>query len=260
MTEPEKNIEKDNVKKDKAINFFIRRKRLIFIIVTSVFVVLFFVANKWRFDLNLERIEVSGNRLIPAENIIKQTGVKVNSGLYDFDLKQIENNVKKISYVKEVVVQRELPSALSIKVIEREPIAIISAGSLYYVDAEKQVMKYNFHKEILDLPVITGLKLDSSELNPVLDTLVNLLVKMKNDFSNLYNQISEISVKSKEHIVLYSNTNCVPIYLGYGDIFHKLENLNSFWKSYAIFENLKSIEFIDIRYNDQVVVKWYNKM
>jgi cell division protein FtsQ len=260
MNELREKTEKNEESKPVKASIFIRKKRLIFIITISFFIILFFVANKWRFDLNVEKIEVEGNRLIPAENIIKQSGVKVNSGLYDFDLTQIENNICKISYVKTAIVQRELPTTLSIKVIEREPIALISAGSLYYIDAEKKIMQYNYYKEIIDLPIITGVKIDSSESSPELETVVNVLKTLKKDYSDLYNQISEISIKNNNQIVFYSNNNCVPIYVGSDDIIHKLENLNSFWKEYAIYENLKNIEFIDIRYNDQVVVKWYNKM
>ena len=260
MNETKEKVEKNEELKPVKVNFFVRRKRLIFIITISFFIILFFVANKWRFDLNVEKIEVDGNRLLPAENIIKQSGVKVNSGLYDFDLKEIENNVHRISYVKNVIVQRELPSTLSIKIIEREPIAIISAGALYYIDSEKKTMQYNYYKEILDLPVITGIKIDSSNTEPVLDTVISILKTLRKNYSDLYNQISEISVKNKNQIVIYSNNNCVPIYIGSEDIMHKLENLNYFWKDFAIYENLKNIEFIDIRYNDQVVVKWYNKI
>jgi cell division septal protein FtsQ len=260
MKEIEEKVEKKEESKPEKANFFIRRKRLIFIITVSFFVVLFFVANKWRFDLNVEKIEVDGNRLLAAENIIKQSGVKVNSGLYDFDLKEIENNVNRISYVKTAIIQRELPSTLSIKIIEREPIALISSGALYYIDSDKKMMQYNYYKEILDLPIITGVKLDSSNTSPVLDTVINILITLKKDYADLYNQISEISVKNKNQIIIYSNNNCVPILIGSEDIMHKLENLNYFWKDFAIYENLKNIEFIDVRYNDQVVVKWYNKI
>jgi hypothetical protein len=43
---------------NKPFNSFVRRKKLMFIIISIIFISLFFMANRWRFDLNVERIEV----------------------------------------------------------------------------------------------------------------------------------------------------------------------------------------------------------
>lgn len=256
MVNNEENISLEKEKKD----FFRRRRRLIFILSSGIFIILFFVANKWRFDLNIEKVEIKGNRLIPVEVIIKESGVKINSGLYDYDLKEIENRVEKIPYVKKAVVQRELPSTLSIKIVERKPLAICSNNNLYYIDDEKKIMRYNMHHKLLDLPVITGIKIDTLLKNNVIDSVIYILKTLRENYFDLYNQISEIYIKNHSEIVFYSNNYCIPIIIGQENILHRLENLYAFWNTYAIYENLNNIKSIDLRYNDQVVVRMNNKL
>lgn len=243
----------------KFFNSFIRKKKLMFILISIVFISLFFVANSWRFDLNVERIEVEGNNLLPSDVIIKQSGIKINSGLYGFYLKEIENRIGKISYVRASYIERELPSTLYIRVIERDPIALISSNKLFYIDAEKKIMPYNFYKNILDLPLITGVNIDNSS-DVLLDSVLIMLDIMKKDYNNIYHQISEVSVKNKNQVVCYSNNYCIPIYFGNEYFVQKLESLNAFWYEYAIYEKLKNIEFIDVRFNNQVIVKWNKKI
>jgi len=253
--------DKENIKiKEKDTNFFRRRKKLIFILLSSFFIMLFFIANKWRFDLDVEKVEVEGNILISAEAIIKESGIKISSGLYDYDLKDIEKRIEKNSYVKKAIVQRELPSIISIKVIERKPLAIYSSGDLFYIDEEKKIMKYNLHHELLDLPVITGIKIDTNMKSEILDTLIFTLKTLREKYINLYNQISEINILNQKEMIFYSNNFCVPIIVGSDNILHKIENLDAFWKTYSIFENLNNINSIDLRFNDQVVVRWNNKL
>jgi cell division septal protein FtsQ len=196
---------------------------------------------------------------LQTDIIIKQSGVKINSVLYDFDLKAIVDKINQISYVKTSYVERELPATLYIRVIERDPIALIYSDRLSYIDIEKKVMPYNFYKNILDLPLITGVKIDTPS-DMLIDSILVMLDIMRKDYSDIYHQISEVSVKNKNHIVLYSNHYCVPIYFGNENFVYKLENLNAFWHEYAIYEKLKNIEFIDVRFNNQVIVKWNKKV
>jgi cell division septal protein FtsQ len=179
--------------------------------------------------------------------------------LYDFYLKEIENRINKISYVKATYVERELPSTLYIRVIERDPIALIYFNKLFYIDIEKKVMPYNFYKNILDLPIITGVKIDPPS-DVLIDSILVMLDIMRKNYNDIYHQISEVSVKSKNQVILYSNNHCVPIHFGSEGFICKLENLNAFWHEYAIYEKLKNIEFIDVRFNNQVIVKWNNKI
>jgi cell division protein FtsQ len=244
---------------NKFFNSFVRRKRLMFIIISIVFVSLFFIANKWRFDLNVERIEVEGNDLLPTDIIVKQSGVKINSGLYDFYLKEIEDRINKISYIKTSYIERELPSTLYIRVVERDPIALICSSNLFYIDVEKKVMPYNFYKNVLDLPLITGVKIDTPS-DMLIDSILIMLDIMRKVYNDIYYQISEVSLKSKDQVVFYSNNYCVPIYFGNENFAYKLENLNAFWNEYSIYEKLKNIEFIDVRFNNEIIVKWKNKI
>jgi hypothetical protein len=54
--------------------------------------------------------------------------------------------------------------------------------------------------------------------------------------------------------MLYSTNNCFPIFFGEGDSEDKIANFNAFINSYL--DDIKKVVSIDLRYRDQVIVKW----
>jgi cell division protein FtsQ len=239
-------------------NIFIKKKRLFFIIILVSFASLGFVANKWRWDLTIERIKIEGNNLCPNESLIVSSGLKIGSSMYEYDLKDIEGKVCKNPYVRSAIVNRNLPAEMIIQINERAPIAEIITDKIYYLDCDKKLFSYNFHKEILDLPIITGLNLDANfkglSEDKRLDSVVFLLKILKNKYEDVYNLISEIDIKSSSNFIFYTSNNCVPVLFGEGESEDKIANLNAFINSYL--DDIKKVESIDLRYRDQVIVRW----
>jgi cell division protein FtsQ len=241
-------------------NIIFKKKKLFFVIILTGFFFLGFIANKWRTDLTLERIIIEGNNLLSADAVIKSSGIKLGASLYEYDLKDIETRVLKNPYVKYALVQRNLPSVVEITIVERKPIALLFSDRPYYMDAEKKVFSYNFHKELLDLPVITGA---GSELGSKafyednrLDSVILILNKILKEHEDIYNTVSEINISDSNNFICYTTNENIPILLGKGDLRSKFDNLETFLIKNIVSSDLKKIEFIDLRYRDQVVIKW----
>ena len=70
--------------------------------------------------------------------------------------------------------------------------------------------------------------------------------------------ISEINIEKKDHYILYTTNYNIPIIMGNTNSVDDVLNFRAYWNKYSIYENKKNIEYIDLRYKDQVVVKKRN--
>ena len=84
-------------------------------------------------------VDVSGTSRVSADEIreIVRSGV-ARTGVWRADLDALSRELKKVAWVREVVVSRVLPDGLRVRVIEREPRAVIrtAAGKFVWVDED----------------------------------------------------------------------------------------------------------------------------
>ena len=66
--------------------------------------------------------------------------------------------------------------------------------------------------------------------------------------------VSEVRIHSGHDMVLYSADTGVPIIFGRGDAAKKMVKLDAFWKKFIAEQGSQDIRYIDIRFDDQVIV------
>jgi hypothetical protein len=71
----------------------------------------------------IQNIEISTDGSLPAERIRRWTGVKPGDNLLALDLGRVKRDLELVAVIQSVSVERVLPHALRIHVVEREPIA-----------------------------------------------------------------------------------------------------------------------------------------
>ena len=158
---------------------------------------------------------------------------------------------------------------------EKRPLAIVNVGNqLNLVDEECELFPFKNFEKLYDLPVITGIKQapvaqqieDKSYLNDI-KTAVFITMSAYKKSKFLYNQISEINVADTNKIILFTNDKSTPVYfprseeknisdLNYQkELNNKLVVLKNFFeKSFASLKD-KKLDYVDLRYNNQVIVK-----
>jgi cell division septal protein FtsQ len=72
----------------------------------------------------------------------------------------------------------------------------------------------------------------------------------------LYHNISEIQVRNGGDIVFYSAEGGVPIIFGRGDLSGKLIRLEIFWNDIVRTRGVQYLQYVDLRYQDQIVARW----
>jgi len=107
--------------------------------------------------LILDTVEISGQYRASEEEILMYSGLERGLPLLEVDLDKVARAVRAHPWVKHVTVRRQLVDKISIKVWEHQPAFLASIDKLYVVSDEYRIFKQYSGRDILDLPVISGL-------------------------------------------------------------------------------------------------------
>jgi cell division septal protein FtsQ len=219
-------------------------------------------ANVWKSSLTVQRVLIQGNSVVQANEILQLAHIADDARMYDLDLTKIRQDVVSHYFLKDVVVERDLPSTIRITVTERTPIAMINAGELRYLDPEGIVLPHSASGELFDLPLITGIPNDvppkvGAELTHAdIQEALAILSSARLVNKEMFYLISEVRLRNGGDIVLYTADGSIPILFGRGNAASKLVRLESLWSEVVRERGSRSVQYIDVRFDDQVVVRW----
>jgi cell division septal protein FtsQ len=223
------------------------------------------LANVWKSDLKVKRVTIEGNRIVETAEIMQLIKVPKNSQLQDVDLMAVRRDILSHHFIKDAVVERDLPATLRVTIQERVPLTIINSTEILYLDEDGVVLPHSISKQLFDLPVLTGLPNDASLTpgstlkNPDIQEALQILASSKLVNKELYHLISEVRLRNGGDIVLYAAESGVPIIFGHGDIASKLVRLEAFWEQVGRDRGPEQLQYVDLRFDDQVVVRWNQK-
>lgn len=223
---------------------------------------LFVLAAEWKHSLAIQNISVSGLQSVPLGEIVGLANIRLHMELYAFDLLDVQRRMMLKPFIKTARVHRELPGTIAIDIVEREPIASINTGQLYLVDADGVVLPYVGLQKRFDVPVIVGIEGLRTErvgvplMNKELFKAIQVLKSAMALDTVVYRMISEIDMKRGGDIVLYSADSGVPVILGRERIPEKLLMFETFWSKYVGANEAEKLIYVDLRFEDQIVVKW----
>ncbi|MDY0017612.1 MAG: FtsQ-type POTRA domain-containing protein [Candidatus Delongbacteria bacterium] len=195
---------------------------------------------------DLKKITVRNNRLLTPGDVIELTGIKRGTRTDELDLSSSESKLNSSPYVKRSRIRRIYPASIEITVVENEPLAYLnSSGTLKYVNADGKVLGKARPGEGYDLPVI---------LNGPDSGIMTFLNECTASSPFTYHHISEIQ-RTDRGIELYLIKSSAPVIIGTDEFKKKIIVLEYFLKNE--YNNLAfgRIEYIDLRFDKQVVLK-----
>lgn len=138
---------------------------------------------------------------ISKEDILSISGIKPNTYYYNADVDTYKKNIMRDLRVKNAKVQLKFPNTISINIERRVPIVTaydnVDGNFIYYFISSDGVILEKSKDLIYDLPIISGLNLNSIEAGDFLEDGMLAIVKnlnyVKINQITLYNLISEIS-------------------------------------------------------------------
>ena len=240
---------------------------LILLVIISVTAVVF--ANKWRSAENYTELKITGNFNIPDDDIIKIAHLGGDSAidLNKADIDLIQSRILKHPEIKKVFVSKEPPSDIKIEIIEKSHIAIVNfENELMLIDEELELFPFKYSDKLYDMPVISGIKQSDKNFKEDLKTSVFLLTNIIKSGRYFQNFISEISFADSSKIIFYTTDKAIPVYfprpvnvkISDNNFQILLRNKIEVFKQFIqnIYQREKSVESVDLRYSNQVVIKY----
>ncbi|MBI3014584.1 MAG: FtsQ-type POTRA domain-containing protein [Candidatus Tectomicrobia bacterium] len=104
----------------------------------------------------VRQVLVSGNRQVPGAEIVRMMNLSAGINLFSVDLHKAGERIRRIRWIREVALHRQLPDTLRVNVQERSPFALVEAQSRFLVDREGIVLEEGVLRELYRLPVLAG--------------------------------------------------------------------------------------------------------
>jgi cell division septal protein FtsQ len=207
---------------------------------------------------SVKSIEVSSTRHLTRDEILGLAGVEQGKDLLRMNLKRMGEHILQNPWVETVQINRYFPDTVSITITEREPVAIVNMGFIYYLDKKGNVFKVLNQGDKLDYPVVTGFSEEGMGSNPkgareALESTCDLLKILREKGAFILADVSEIHYDEGYGFTLFTASGALPIKVGTGDFPSKVERFARIYRSLMV--QMPSIHYIDLDYNDKIIVK-----
>jgi len=169
--------------------------------------------------LRIRSIEVRGASRATAAELVSLSPVKVGDSLLLADVDAMERAIARHPWIASATVERHLPPAIEVRVVEREPFALVDLAGLYLVDRTGEVFKRADRGDGLDLPLVTGLRREDylahrALLESRLKAALALLEEYGREGLGPLAPVSEVHLDVEEGVVLYVGDRGTEVILG----------------------------------------------
>jgi cell division protein FtsQ len=209
----------------------------------------------------LSEFEVRGNNVLTDDEVITLSGAEIGENLLDVRISALEEAVAASPRVYRARARRVLPDRVVLTLDEKRPAALVAAGvaDLLEVTEKGEVLPPVAQSGALDLPVITGavgdVSVGTEELSPELSDALAMLARARDVSEGLWMEISEVRIAPGSGLVIYTVADGAEIRVGSGAL--DSSDLERLW---LVIRDIRDrgleAETIDLRYRDQVVVRF----
>lgn len=206
----------------------------------------------------LKSIEVAGGKHLNRDDVLAIAGVEPGRDLLRMNLKLMGEHLLQNPWVESVRIRRYFPDSLSIAVTEREPLAVVNMGYIYYLDGKGTVFKVLNQGDRLDYPVVTGfseedLTSDPAGTKEALNATCELLKILREKGAFILADVSEIHYDKGYGFTMFTASGALPVKIGSNDFAAKVERFARVYRE--LMAQRASLNYVDLDYNDRIVVQ-----
>ncbi len=108
--------------------------------------------------LNLQQVDVHGNRHLSREEVVEASDLEGGMNLLTVNLGSVAEKLKRHPWIRSASVFRRFPGRIIIEIQERIPRAILAAGRPYYIDETADYFTRVFPGDPVNYPLFTGVR------------------------------------------------------------------------------------------------------
>lgn len=201
---------KTKKKPEKINKKYVIKKRIIFVILLILIIIaIVFVAYFLRTSpqFNLVSVNIKPTKTYTIDEIWQKAGIVYGNNIFVYDINKAKKEIETLPYVKEAKISRELPSTISITVIEREKeyVCLNSDNNEYlYISKDGYILeKVTKDKLTTEDQIVSGIIFDDnvvlgSKLNDVELSKLVVLQSIKDEFKkeNFSKQITSANFEN----------------------------------------------------------------
>ncbi len=108
-------------------------------------------------NFSIQKIEIEGNSILNSDEIVRKLNFLYTENLFFLNLKDIEKNLKNETFIESFSVKKIYLNTLKIKIVEKEPIAILqNKKKKYYISDKGDFIDFKDIERYRDLPTVFG--------------------------------------------------------------------------------------------------------
>ena len=194
-------------------------------------------------DYRLSKIEVQTDGTLQRDQILKAAQLREGENIFSVNLQHVHDQLQQLPQVAEVEVVRKMPSEINIQIVERKPIAWITADKdmvdpfaadgAFLVDARGALMKEKkLLPEYLGLPVIVGCVNETLDAGRTIESFeakaaLELLRLSTRSFMQTRFQVRQIDLSNGYCLVVTDKTR-TQVTFGFENLEAQLQRLEQF--------------------------------
>ena len=209
--------------------------------------------------LDVDRLLVRGaNRLTQADVELLLDGLRGTS-ILSADLEAFRQRLLASPWVEDATLSRVLPSTITVRLVERRPIAVARVGqALHLVDGTGVIIEaYGPEYRDLDLPIVDGLVAAPAADEPAVDrAAIALAGRFLTELAtapDLHEQVSQVDVSNPHDAVVLLDGDPAWLHLGAEAFVDRLRRYLA-WAP-ALRADGQVFDYVDLRLADRIVVR-----
>jgi len=208
----------------------------------------------------IERVEVSGVRLLAPHEVLAASGVRRGQSVWD-DPEPWLAALRAHPGVRDVIVERSLPGTLRIRIDERRPVALVESDALRLATADGLLLPVDPAVAEVDLPLVRGEVGEGERVGD--ETTLRLLAEAEHVARldpGLASRVSEIRAEGSTGVLLVLGDLGVEVAIPSGITSEQLRRLDAVLADLARRvepdqTNARGLR-VDARFRDQIVVRF----
>ena len=202
---------------------------------------------------NIE-VQIKGNQFVKDSQIQDRLYPHITQSLLSLRLNEIQEDVNNIDFIETVQVSRVLPHTLLIQVVERNPILLLSLNDVtFFMDIKGVILPANRSSiSFFPVPIIT-ISNDSDFAEGKTSEIGELFRFILNDYPTFYDNLSEVLISADKWT--FFRDSKTRIYATPENLYTQLSILKNFEQTVYPNKRLGDYSYIDLRVDEQVVVK-----
>ncbi|MFO8058987.1 MAG: cell division protein FtsQ/DivIB [bacterium] len=207
--------------------------------------------------LSIEELEIRTGDRVSRSEVRMLADISEGDNILGFSLVDCVESIQIHPWVKKASVMRQLPDRLVIEIKERSPAAMVSMGTLYYVDRDGEIFKKVLPGDDLGYPVITGLQLrelveDKKEVEPLIKMSLELIEMSRGSEVFPFSQVSEIHLSRVHGATLVRAGDGMRIRFGREDYQDKWLRMERTLQELS--REAAKVAELDLNYEDRVTI------